>query len=144
MNLISRLRAVLLALVLLPLLTVAATPRAVSAQSTDHYLQLVSLKCIETEDWSGADEPYLKIAGVRAWGSDGLNDGETADLRGVAAWKLYARSQVDIALYEFDSPDGDDWLGTVVVSVQEQAGQGLRTISFTRDGAKYQLTYYIY
>jgi len=144
MNPIYRLRVVLLALVLLPLLTVATTPRAVSAQSTYHYLQLVSLKCIETEDWIGDDEPYLEIGGGWAWGSDSMNDGETADLRGVKAFNLYDRPVVDVTLYEFDSPDGDDWLGTVDVSVTQQAGRGLRSIEFKRDGAHYTLTYYIY
>ena len=142
MTLTSRLRTVLLALVLLPLLAVATAPRAVSALPTDHYLKLVSLQCIDTEDWA-ADEPYLIVNGMWVWGSDSLNNGQTADLTSVPAKALYDRSEAEVELYDYDTPDGDDWLGTNSIPVT-QAGLGYRTVSFTRNGANYKLTYYIY
>ena len=147
MTLINRLRAVLLVLVLLPLLTVATTPPAASAQSTTRYLKLVSLKCIETEDWTGADEPFLEIYDglgnlkSRVW-SPSLNDGQTADLTSKPATK-FEGLRLSVALFDDDAPDTEDWLGTHIVYASE-AGQGYRTVSYTQDGANYILTYYVY
>jgi lysozyme family protein len=147
MTLINRLRAVLLVLVLLPLLTVATTPPAASAQSATRYLKLVSLKCIETEDWTGADEPFLEIYDglgnlkSRVW-SPSLNDGQTADLTSKPATK-FEGLRLSVALFDDDAPDTEDWLGTHIIYASE-AGQGYHTVSYTQDGANYQLTYYVY
>ena len=50
---------------------------------------------------------------------------------------------MDIDLYDDDSPDSDDWLGTNV-AYATQAGQGYHTVYFKEDGASYKLTYYVY
>ncbi len=140
MTLVNRFRSALLAFVLLPLLAVAVTPGAASAQATTRYLKLVSLQCITTEDWTGADEPYLNVGGNTVW-SGSLNDSQSANLTGLSATPFFG--QIEIELYDDDSPDGDDWLGTGVAH-DWQAGSGYQTIYFTQDGARYKLTYYVY
>jgi hypothetical protein len=30
-------------------------------------LKLISIECIETEDFSGADTPYLRVKGIEVW-----------------------------------------------------------------------------
>ena len=140
MTLISRLRAVLLVLVLLPLLTVATTPRPASAQST-RYVQLVSLTCIETEDSIGADEPFVTVGGTTVW-TGSLNDDQSVNLIGLPARPF--NSQVTISLYDDDPwPDADDWLGTKTISSVE-AGLGTLRLYFNENGALYQLNYYVY
>lgn len=140
MILVNHLRSALLALALLALLTVAVTPGAVSAQTNTRYLKLVSLQCLTTEDWTGADEPYLNVGGNTIW-SGSLNDNQSANLNALAATPFYG--QIEIELYDDDAPDGDDWLGTGV-AYDWQAGSGYQTIYFTQDGARYKLTYYVY
>ena len=138
MELINRLRTILLALVLVPLLAAATAPGAASAQSTTaHYVKLVSLDCIETEDTTGADELYLKIRGKTVW-SGNLNNGGDVDLATVPSKEFYGQTNID--LYDDDWPDADDWLGSNAVYATE-AGQGDHTVSFKEDGAHYVLTY---
>lgn len=148
MTLISRLRAILLVLVLLPLLTVATTPRAASARTTDHYLELVSLKCIDTQDLTGPDEPYLlifdPISGLiknQVWPLS-LNNGQTVDLTSKPATK-FESAHLHVALWDIDTADSKNWLGTNIIPVTD-AGLGNRTVSFIRDGAHYELTYYVH
>lgn len=142
MTLFNRLRAILLMLVLLPLLTVATTPRPVSAQAIPRYLKLVSLTAHQTEESSG-DEPYITFYGVTAW-SGNLSTGQTANLSGVPARQM-SGDAVMISLYEDDWvwPDSDDWLGTYMV-YSDAAGKGYRTAYFSGPGWYYTLTYYVY
>ena len=137
----------LAAALLLAALAVAAAPRPVSARTTS-YLHLVSLKCIETEDWTGADEPYLIVSsGLEnnvVW-SGSLNDGQSANLDSLPPFPFYVfedGGDVEIELYDRDSPDEDDWLGKAT-AYSTEAGQGKRTVKFSRYGASYELTYYV-
>ena len=139
MTLISRLRAVLLVLVLLPLLTVATTPGAVSAQAAPRYVQLISLKCHVAEEYPFADEPYIRIGGVTVW-SGSLSEGQVANLTWVPARQF--TNQVPIDLYDDDWPDSDDWLGTNT-AFSTSAGLGYLTVPFTQNGVYYTLTYEI-
>lgn len=101
-------------------------------------LKLISLHCTTTEDSTGADEPYLLVNGNRVWGSSSLNDGETADLSQVPL--ISFNGTASIKLFDDDSPDGDDNLGTHTAN-ESQAGRGTQTGTFTQDDADYTLTY---
>jgi hypothetical protein len=128
---------------LLTLLAVSTAPRPAAAHQITQ-LHLVSLKCIETEDWLGADNPYLRVNGQKVW-SGRLNDGQTANLTHLSPipFRVYSLGGSDalIELYEDDEPDPDDRLGRVTIDGDE-IGPGIHTINFFEDGANYNLTYY--
>ena len=133
----TRAARLLAAALLLAVLAVASAPRPVAAHTTPFYVHLVSLKCYETEDWTGADEPILIVGDTKVW-SGSLNDGQTADLSHVPAKEFYR--QVDITLLEDDSPDDSDWLGSGTI-YQEQSYLGTYSLFFNADGANYRLIY---
>jgi hypothetical protein len=143
MKLISRLRIFLLALALVPMLGFATAPGSVSAQSSTRYLRLISIQCIETEDSTGGDEAYLRVAGNKVWGPKSINNGGAYDLTSIEP-KLFV-GQVEVSLFDEDSGflDDDDWLGTATITSSE-AGLGNRTVFFTQDGANYKLTYRVF
>lgn len=107
-------------------------------------LTLISLLCNETEDWTGADEPYLRVNGRTVW-SGSLNDGDSKDF-GVGQTGLnISFSQVaTIQLYDKDFGwfDNDDFLGSTQ-AVTQQIGLGEQTAYFNGDGASYELTYIV-
>jgi hypothetical protein len=106
-------------------------------------LRLISLYCTKTEDDAGADEPYLLVNGVQAWGSEapGLNNGETADLSAVPLIDFNTRARVE--LFDRDlggAVDPDDLLGRFYAG-KGQLGQGELEYKFVLDDADYTLTY---
>jgi hypothetical protein len=92
---------------------------------------LGDLECIATEDWgSDGDEPYLKVNGVRVWSAeDSVDDG------GRLAVNIKANVGDTVSLYDADSPDADDLLGSDVI----EADRG--TLVFQNDGAHYILDF---
>lgn len=104
-------------------------------------LRLVSLECVRQEDFTGTDEPYLRVDGNRVWGPVNLGAGQTVDLRGVSPFAI--RPRVAIDLFDEDFPDDDDHLGRTFAR-HGQAGQGGQTHTFTGDGAKYHLKYEVH
>ena len=116
----------------------SAGPLSVPAAAAD--LRLISLRCLSTEDNAGPDEAYIMADGRKVWGRQDINDGQTADLRQVAPIRFEQR--VKLELWDYDWPDADDWLGDVIISV-DQAGRGELTATFTEDGASYVLTYIV-
>jgi hypothetical protein len=139
LKLFSRAARLLAAALLLAVLAVVPTPRPVAAHTTPFYVHLISLKCFETEDWSGADEPFLIVGNSRVW-SGSLNNGKTADLTHIPAIQFY--QQIEVALYDDDSPDDDDWLGEGII-YKEQSYEGIYSLYFNYDGANYRLTYQV-
>jgi len=106
-----------------------------------HELVILTLSCIETEDYLGDDECELRIF------VDGvLKEKLQKNLNRGKAWninKTYVFGNVIKAeLWDLDSPDADDHLGTLrVTSSQSSAAKANARLS--RDGAKYDLTYAI-
>lgn len=100
-------------------------------------LTLETLKCYETEDWTGADECRLEIFvdGVPQYPlKKSLNDGQKWYLN-----KSYVfKNQVEVKLWDEDFPDSDDFLGKVTIDTNLQSHA---TASFTRDDANYKLWY---
>ncbi|NEP17290.1 MAG: hypothetical protein F6J97_10340 [Leptolyngbya sp. SIO4C1] len=102
-------------------------------------LKLISLECKKTEDWSGADEPYLRVNGNNVWGPISLNNGQSATVDRTVEFSQTA----EIALYDQDVGswfDTDDHLGTLAANT-DQVGQGEQRGRFNKDGADYTLTW---
>lgn len=98
-----------------------------------------TLKCNVTEDWTGPDEPYLMMNGQVIWDHtrEGLNDGEAAHV-GV---KVQLNGIATVSLFDQDSPDPDDFLGSIAVFPAEK-GPPI-TKKFLADGADYSLSYQV-
>ncbi|MBE9157631.1 hypothetical protein IQ265_12460 [Nodosilinea sp. LEGE 06152] len=101
-------------------------------------LILSQLKCNETEDW-GADECRLEVlvdGTLQPHLKRSLDNGQTWSLNQTYAFN----SSVEIKLWDEDSPDADDLLGSVRITTGLTSGA---TAAFTRDGANYQLRYQV-
>ena len=108
----------------------SSTPAA-ATQVAGATVILGDLECIETEDWgSGGDEPYLKVNGNRVWTSE-----DSVDNGGKLAVNIKAQVGDTVSLYDADSPDADDLLGSDVI----EADRG--TLVFQNDGAHYTLDF---
>ena len=104
-------------------------------------LHLLSLKCIETEDYTGADEAYIKNDGAIIWGPESINDGETRNLSESQVISFNTSTRVD--LYDQDTgilDDRDDHLGGIDIH-STLADQGNQESTLSGDGAKYLLRY---
>jgi hypothetical protein len=102
-------------------------------------LQLQELTCKATQEWTGPDEVYLLINGIRVWGPQSMNDGDEQRLGTVRAIKF--TKTAEIKLYDEDTAvDPDDRLGTITVNASE-AGGGVRSGKFERYDANYELLY---
>jgi len=109
--------------------------------SVTYTLNLLSLKCIKTEDYTGADEAYIKNNGAIIWGPEDINDGETRNLSESPVITFSTSTKID--LYDQDTgilDDKDDHLGRVDIS-SSLAGEGNKESTLTGDGAKYIISY---
>lgn len=100
---------------------------------------LQRLECQETEDSTGADEAYLNYDDERVFGPVSINDGQAVT---VGVFRTLA-GRVRVELFDADSPDKDDPLGSIVISEREK-GLGLRSRDFTGNGARYTLFYEVF
>ncbi len=104
-----------------------------------HELKIITLSCLETEDILGDDECELRIF------IDGvLEEKLQKDLNRGKEWNINKTYSFDngikVELWDLDSPDADDHLGTLnVTSSRPSAAKANARLS--RDGAKYDLTY---
>lgn len=98
---------------------------------------LHTLRCRETEDWTGADSCRLEVfadGALQPYLKRNLNNNQTWDLN-----KPYKfNSKVEIKLWDEDSADPDDFLGSVQIG-PNVVSQALGT--FKLDGANYELRY---
>lgn len=104
-------------------------------------LHLLSLKCVETEDYTGSDEAYIKNDGAIIWGPEDINDGEIRNLSESPVITFNTSTRID--LYDQDTgiiDDKDDHLGGVNIS-GDLADHGNQESTLTGDGAKYIITY---
>ncbi|MFD6953543.1 MULTISPECIES: hypothetical protein [unclassified Nocardiopsis] len=106
-------------------------PAAVGAATVN----LHTLICYETEDWGAdGDELYLVVDGRRIWSSaDSVDCDHDSPARVPVNRK--ASTGTEVFLYEADSPDGDDLLGSDVI----EGDRG--TLVFNNDNALYNLDY---
>jgi hypothetical protein len=101
----------------------------------------ITLHCNVTEDWTGPDEPYLMMNGQVIWDHtrEGLNDGGSAHI-GI---ELPLNGIATVSLFDQDSPDPDDFLGSIAVFPQE-LGPDVIKKKFLADGADYWLSYRVF
>lgn len=105
------------------------------------HLRLRTLHCHQTEDFTGADEPYLRVQGAVVWGPSSLNNGQVANLSPVALIPFFGLATIELFDQDTDGIfDPDDFLGALTAS-HAQAGQGAQSGQFTGDGASYTLVY---
>lgn len=99
-------------------------------------LHIDRLRCYETEDVSGADECKLVVT------VDGVSHTFKRSLNNNQSWFINRdftfANQARVKLYDEDSIDSDDNLGTLNISKTEKWNA---TGKFTRDGANYSLYY---
>lgn len=105
-----------------------AAPVAEAAPAVTYYC-VYSLKVVDTEDWSGADEVFLKRGSTVIWGPRSLNNGQTG-------YPLYtAVSGTVLSAWDEDGggTDAHDWIGSATIN---------RTGTYTLQGddAHYVLT----
>lgn len=94
------------------------------------------LKCNETEDL-GADECRLEIfldGVLQPPLKKSMNNGNMWQINRAYTFK----DEVEVKLWDEDSPDADDLLGSVTITTSLQSNG---TASFTQDGASYKLWY---
>lgn len=99
----------------------------------------ISIVCVKTEDVVGADHVYLQAGGKTIWGPKQMSKGDSLQIVGKS---VKFAGDLEIELYEKDTPDQDDLLGNESVYAA-QAGARDRVMRFTNDGAQYVLTYRI-
>jgi len=115
-------------------------PRKEPTSPSRYYLRLISLSCERTEDSTGADEAYLKVNGRRVWASD-MSDGDYEELDK----EVRFAGSVSISLYDADGSswfDSDDYLGRAYANTND-VGSGELQHRYSRDGARYVLTYQV-
>jgi hypothetical protein len=98
-------------------------------------VRLVRLTCQRTEDTTGADEAKLTYNGETVFRTR-INDGQTRTIGIVRR----VNGQARVNLFDEDSPDADDFLGSITIS-ESELNQGSRSQDFFRDGANYTLFY---
>ncbi|PIY07531.1 MAG: hypothetical protein COZ18_16990 [Flexibacter sp. CG_4_10_14_3_um_filter_32_15] len=109
-------------------------------------VQLIGLKCIQTEGSFSADRIYMKMvvngkARNAGSGSLSMNTGDYVDLTGGDSFSLDGR--IGVELWDDDTFDADDFLGRAYISCNSK-GAGEKYMSFTEDGAYYKLYYRVY
>ena len=107
-------------------------------------LTLKNLYCRDTEDWTGADEPYLRVNNSTKW-SGSLNTNQSVDLFNNKGQPLQINftGQAIISLWESDGNhwyDRDDFLGSWKVTNRD-IGRGDQIAFFNLNGASYELAY---
>jgi len=108
--------------------------------ATANDVVIKTLYCKSTEDSLGGDECELRIyvdgAGSPIKIQKDLNDGKTWSVNRTFSYNKTLR----IELWDLDSPDPDDLLGSLMISPTSSAGVTIKQ-RFTRDDADYTLTY---
>lgn len=99
--------------------------------------RLETLVCYKTEDWLGRDECRLAITHDGASVPSMRHKMRRKDTWNLAQLYEYEH-QLEVKLWDEDWPDADDFLGSVVIDtgLQPEAEAW-----FTRDDARYKLTY---
>ena len=101
-------------------------------------LTLVELQCITTEDSVGVDECRLEVfldGALQPALKRDMNNGQRWALNQTYTYQTAAQ----VKLWDEDTPDEDDLLGTVNIG----ATAGAATGTFTGDGASYKLSYQV-
>jgi hypothetical protein len=102
------------------------------------YIKRIHAVRLTTDDrWTGKDEPYIRVDGLKVWGPTGINQGE---ILGVYQYHPVGRYST-IQLWE-DDPLYDDGLGTLGLY---RKGFGFDLLhTFKGKGGEYRIRYDLY
>lgn len=113
--------------------------RALEAELPRRFVK-VSVRVNSTEDWTGADEVYVKLTGpsgsVARSGERSLNDGDANDFVVPLVTLLPLTGPIQVQVYDADSPDADD----LIVDMNFVAPWGAAHNSRSMDDANYDVT----
>jgi hypothetical protein len=102
-------------------------------------LKLISLTCVDQEDDTGPDEPYLIIDGKKI-DCGSMSEGATQSLSSVGVFKF--DGNIVVRLWDYDWPDSDDPLGQGNIKAPEQIDPERELeLQFRKDDAEYYLRY---
>jgi hypothetical protein len=119
---------------------ISSTSDSLSSQTHGQsYLRLKTIKCFETESFSGPDRVYITANGSRYWGEVDMNNGDLRDLSSVADIPIPSNG-LTLQVWDADWPDADDWLGSNTIYSNSTSPN---TAVFNQDGAYYEVTYEI-
>jgi len=103
------------------------------------YLKLISLDCIDQEDDTGPDEPYLVINGKKI-DCGSMSEGQSKSLLNEGMFKFDGNILVN--LWDYDWPDSDDNLGQGRITATDAIDPERElTTKFKKDDAEYNLNY---
>lgn len=103
------------------------------------YLQLIGVKCISQEDFTGTDQIYINVDGQKYTNTARISSGQYMDLTNLDP--IYMNSGVTITIWEEDW-DPDDLLLKKHIDCSFK-GAGQKTANGTSD-ANYKLYYKVY
>jgi hypothetical protein len=95
-------------------------------------IHLGTLHCVEQEDFVGDDEIRIRVEDQNLGKSVQISDGDKKQIDRTVQFT----GKVSVKLYENDV-EGDDYLGQQVLEPEGKDG----IMEFTKDGAKYRLSY---
>lgn len=97
-------------------------------------LTILTVHPVKTED-STFDEAYIKVKGIKVAGPKSISS--------LSTWYPNVVRDVTgpiyIEVYDDDSPDSDDWLGTVYPRLPALGSPYYETFHFMADGAHYEM-----
>lgn len=98
---------------------------------------IVEVKVVKTEDWTGADEVYVKFTGAGSHKTDvrSLNDGQRSTYRVPLAAFVPMTAPIKVEVFDEDWPDSDD----LIVTMDWKAPFEEIHNSASLDGASYQV-----
>jgi hypothetical protein len=112
--------------------------RALEAELTQRNVK-VSVHVLSTEDWTGADEVYVKLigsgGGVVTSPVHALNDAQSHDFLMPLSALLPLSGPIHVKVFDEDWPDGDDH----IVDMRFAAPWGAASNRSTMDGANYDV-----
>jgi hypothetical protein len=100
-------------------------------------LRIISVRCNRQEDWTGDDDIYVTLNGVKVQ-LGAYDDGQTREINKDKAFV----SRVEMRFYEYDAADSDDYLGAHSVT-RDAVGQGEQIVNFSAYGASYDVFYIV-
>ncbi len=116
-----------------------ANEEGISQKGEGCYLQLIGVKCISQEDFTGTDQIYINIDGTKYTNTARISDGQYMDLTHLDPISM--SGGVTVTIWEEDW-DPDDLLLKKYIDCSFK-GAGQKTATGTSD-ANYKLYYKVY
>ena len=111
-----------------------------NSNNSNCYLQLVGIKCLQQEDWTGTDQVYITLDGEKVTTTGRISTGGYIDLTNLDPFRI--NHDVKLKLWEYDW-DADDKLISGSAGCHFK-GAGTKHFSGKHGGARYKLYYKVY